>query len=179
MNRVLGAVLAGGASSRFGSDKAAALLDGRMLLDHARAALAGVVAEVVVVGRPGGVADLPRPGLGPLGGIAGALDHAGRQGFASVLTIGCDMPDVPAALVAALLERAPACCRQAPILGHWPVAVASGLLDRLEGIALSPAGGAKDHALSIRRWAETIDAVTIDTPAPLANINTAADLLTA
>src|SRR3546814_3555756 len=37
--KTLGAVLAGGRSSRFGSDKALAMLGGRTLLDHAQAAL--------------------------------------------------------------------------------------------------------------------------------------------
>ena len=178
MNRVLGAVLAGGASSRFGSDKAMALLGGRTLLDRARDVLLGETAHVVVIGRPGGVADVPRPGMGPLGGIAGALDHAARNGFGSVLTIGCDMPDVPADLVAALAKRAPAYCADAPILGHWPVEETTGLLDRLDRADPPTGDGSqrRDGALSIRRWAIEIGALAIASPAPLANINTVADL---
>ena len=91
----MGAVLAGGRSSRFGSDKAAALLEGRRLLDHAATNIAPFVERVVTVGGDEGVPDLPAPGLGPLGGIAGALSFAEREGFGSVLTIACDMPRLP------------------------------------------------------------------------------------
>ena len=38
--KLLGAILAGGRSSRFGSDKAFALLNGKPLIDHVIAALA-------------------------------------------------------------------------------------------------------------------------------------------
>ena len=102
-HRVLGAVLAGGRSSRFGSDKAAATWKGRSLAEHAAALIAQHVDRVVTVG-PGDIPDLPEPGLGPLGGIAGALDHAAGQGFTSVLTIGCDKT-TPAALMAATRKR--------------------------------------------------------------------------
>ena len=57
-DRILGAVLAGGASSRFGSDKALALIGGRTLLDRAGSALRPFVAEVVAIGRPGGVPEV-------------------------------------------------------------------------------------------------------------------------
>ena len=46
-------VLAGGASSRFGSDKLAAPLDGRPLLHHALDAVAAVADHVIVVVGPG------------------------------------------------------------------------------------------------------------------------------
>ena len=131
MRRVLGAVLVGGASSRFGSDKAAALWAGASLADHAAAAMAPFVAAVVRVGGKAGIADLPHPGLGPLGGIAAALDHGARHGFESVLTIACDMPKVPDGLIEALLRRAPSCCAEAPVLGHWPAALADELMRRL------------------------------------------------
>ena len=74
---ILGAVLAGGRATRFGRDKALALLGEATLLDHALASLASHVDALVVIGRghaPVPTApDLPSPALGPLGGIAGAL----------------------------------------------------------------------------------------------------------
>ena len=162
---ILGAVLVGGRSSRFGSDKAAAEWNGRSLAEHAAALVGQHVDRVVTIGAAGDVPDLPRPGLGPLGGIAGALDHAGREGFDSVLTIGCDMPRVPTALIWALLRRAPAFCSDAPVLGHWPATLAPQLLAWVDG---------EDR--SVRGWAREIGALPIESPVPLGNINTPADL---
>lgn len=162
---ILGAVLAGGRSSRFGSDKAAATWNDRSLADHAATQIAPHVGRVVIVG-PGGVPDLPGPDLGPLGGIAGALDLAASEGFASVVTIGCDMPRAPETLLAALIRRAPSYCTDAPVLGHWPAALGAQLLAWLEG---------DDH--SVRRWAREVGALPIASPLPLANVNTPADLM--
>ena len=170
MTPTLGAVLAGGRSSRFGSDKAVALWEGQRLLDRSRALLARCCAEVIVVGRSEGgvgVADLPRPGLGPLGGIAGALDHAASRGFRCVLTISCDMPWLPDGLLESLLRRAPAFCADAPVLGHWNAALGAQLLGWIE------TGGDR----SVRGWARSVGAIPIPSPAPLANINTPDDLM--
>jgi len=167
MSRVLGAVLAGGQSSRFGSDKAAATLDGRDLLHHATDRLRPHVDSIVVVGeRMGGLPDLPRAGLGPLGGIAAARDHGCTHGYRCVLTIGCDMPVVPDGLIEALLRRAPAYCSEAPILGHWPAALGAQLLGHIET--------APDR--SVRRWARSIGALPIVPDAPIPNVNTPDDL---
>ncbi len=122
---------------------------------------------MVVVGRDGGIPDLPGPGLGPLGGIAAALDHAAGHGFDTVLTIGCDMPRLPAMLLDTLLHRAPSYCADAPILGHWPSALGAQLLAHIE---------ASDRR-SVRGWASSIGALPIASPAPLDNVNTPADLL--
>ncbi|WP_267414406.1 molybdenum cofactor guanylyltransferase [Sphingomonas sp. GC_Shp_4] len=159
-------MLAGGRSSRFGSDKATALFRGRPLLAHMREVGEVSADAVIVIGRAEGVPDLPAPGLGPLGGIAAALDHAADHGFASVLTLPCDMPSVPPGLIEALLRRAPAYCADAPVIGHWPAAVGAQLLAHLD----------RGEDRSVRRWARMIGAVPIDSPVPLANINTPADL---
>ncbi|RZF66518.1 molybdenum cofactor guanylyltransferase [Sphingomonas populi] len=173
---ILGAIIAGGASSRFGSDKALALLDGQPLIAHAAAALEPFVTTLVVCGRDWGrlpsLADRPLPGLGPLGGIAAALHHAETRGYTQVLTIGCDMPRVPPVLIADLIARAPAYCSDAPILGCWRADAAGMLATRLDGHA----SGTKSAALSIRRWADATGAIAVPAPAPLFNVNTPADL---
>jgi molybdopterin-guanine dinucleotide biosynthesis protein A len=166
-DRLLGAILAGGRSSRFGSDKAQALLDGRALIDHAKAVLAPHIDGLIVVGeRAGGIPDLPRGDLGPLGGIAAALDHGATHGYRCVLTIGCDMPTVPAGLIAALLRRGPSFCADAPVLGHWSSALGAQLLAHIET--------APDR--SICGWALGIGAIPIPAPGGLANVNTPTDL---
>jgi molybdopterin-guanine dinucleotide biosynthesis protein A len=122
---------------------------------------------VVVIGRPGGVPDLPAPDLGPLGGIAGAQSHAAAHGFDSVLTLPCDMPRLPGALLDALLRRAPSYCSDAPVIGHWPAALAADLLAHI----------AASDRRSVQGWARAIGAIPVASPEPLANINTPADLL--
>jgi molybdopterin-guanine dinucleotide biosynthesis protein A len=167
---ILGAVIAGGKSSRFGSDKAEALLDGTALIGHAAGLLGPHVDAIVLVGRRRegwtSLADRPRPGLGPLGGIAAALHHAAGHGYDRVLTIGCDMPRVPAGLLTALIRGAPACCAEAPILGCWPAGLAAALDAHIE----------RDPKRSIRGWAEQAGATAIASPTPLANVNTPGDL---
>jgi molybdopterin-guanine dinucleotide biosynthesis protein A len=166
--RRLGAIVAGGRASRFGGDKGAALLGGTALIDHAARVLMPWVDEIIVCGRewPGyrSIVDCPAPDLGPLGGIAAAL-FAG-EGYGAVLTIGCDMPEVPEELIEALLAGGSRYCSDAPILGCWSPALAK----ELEAHLLT--GGDR----SIRRWAASVGAIGIPAPSPLANINTAADL---
>ncbi|WP_166747783.1 molybdenum cofactor guanylyltransferase [Sphingomonas aerolata] len=164
--RILGVVLAGGRSSRFGSDKAQALLAGRRLADHARALLRPHVDDAVVAGRDGLIRDLPGPDLGPLGGIAGALHHAAGLGYTSVLTIACDVPALPDGLLAALARRAPAFCPDAPVLGHWETASAAALIAHIES---SP-------RRSVRGWAEAIGALPIPAHGVIPNINTPEDM---
>lgn len=168
--RVLGAVLAGGRSSRFGSDKAAALLGGRTLLDRAAAGLAPQVDAVLVAGRAHPTLphapDLPGPGLGPLGGLLAALGYAAGRGFGAVVTVGCDMPLIPADLVAALAGEGPAVVADCPVVGWWPVPLAPALEAHLA------AGGSR----AVRRWAALVGAREVGLTAPVSNVNTPADL---
>lgn len=167
---ILGAVLAGGRSTRFGSDKALALLDGTALLDHALASLRPHCTTLVVVGRTHApvatIPDLPVSGLGPLGGIAGALAFAADHGFDAVLTTACDTPTIPPALVAALLAQAPAYAAGAPTIGLWPARLATPLLTHL----------LDDGPRAIRRWADSAGATAVLPGVSPANINTPDDL---
>lgn len=162
--RLLGAILAGGQSRRFGSDKAAAMVGGRPLLDHVIDALAPQVAELIVVGR-GVVADRPAPGLGPLGGLCAALDHALRHGFDAVLTAGCDVLPVPGDL-AERLASGPAVIEGQPLFGLWPAALAPQLDAHLAGSA--------DR--SLRGWIAASGARQARLATPLHNLNTRDDL---
>ncbi|HEX6946168.1 MAG TPA: amidophosphoribosyltransferase [Acidimicrobiia bacterium] len=76
---VLGAVLAGGASTRMGRDKAEVVVDGRTMLERVTGALAAACDRVVVLGpeREGYETWPDRdPGSGPLGGLTNALERA-------------------------------------------------------------------------------------------------------
>lgn len=167
--RLLGAVLAGGQSRRFGSDKALAVLGGQTLLERAVARLGAWCEAVVVIGRTEApapvVADWPRPGMGPLGGIAGALRHAAEDGFDAVLTAGVDSLSLPDDLPARLGEG-PAYVADQPVVALWPVAV----LPALEAI-LEAEGR---HA--VRDLIAASGARGVVLPGASANVNTPEDL---
>jgi molybdopterin-guanine dinucleotide biosynthesis protein A len=167
---ILGAVLAGGRATRFGRDKALATPGEATLLEHALASLSPHVDALVVVGRadaPVAVTpDLPHADLGPLGGIAGALAYARQRGHASVLTTACDTPNLPDALIAALVVQEAACAAEAPTVGHWPVRLLEPLLARL----------ASGESRSIRGWASGAGVVAVMPGITVPNVNTVDDL---
>lgn len=158
--RLLGAVLAGGESRRFGSDKALALLDGRPLIDHAIAALAAQTDAVIVCGREGGIPDRPGPGLGPLGGVNAALHEALAHGFDAVLTCPCDLPMLPPRLAERLADGD--YVEGMPVIGLWPVRLAP-MLD-----AHLVSGGDR----SVRGWARAMGVAPVRLDGTLPNLNT-------
>ena len=110
-----GLALAGGRSTRFGGEKAAALLGGRPLLsialDHlgrhceALAVSAAPGSEAEALARVRGVPVLHDPDgapRGPLVGICAGLDWA--RGSALLAVLPCDLPNAPPDLFDRLLE---------------------------------------------------------------------------
>jgi molybdopterin-guanine dinucleotide biosynthesis protein A len=92
-----GLLLAGGASSRMGRDKASLSVDGEPLAARVARVLGTVCAEVLVASGDGvrlawlglpQVADEP-PGRGPLGGIVAGLGRASNE---LVAVVAVDMP---------------------------------------------------------------------------------------
>ncbi len=92
------ALIAGGQSSRMGTDKAFVLLDGQPLIRHVlnRAANLGQTQTIIITNRPAAFArfGLPiftdvLPGKGALGGIYSALHHSQND---YTLALACDMP---------------------------------------------------------------------------------------
>jgi molybdenum cofactor guanylyltransferase len=170
---ILGAVLAGGQSSRFGSDKALADLGGQTLLARAVATLEAQCDAVVVVGRdtapvPVGVqflADWPRPGMGPLGGIAAALRHAQAAGYDAVMTCAVDSVGLGADALEQL-SPPPAYCASQPVIGLWPAAAAPEIEAIITG----------DGKHSMFAFAQAIGARAVQLSSIPANINTPADL---
>jgi molybdopterin-guanine dinucleotide biosynthesis protein A len=149
--RVIGAVLAGGASRRMGEPKALVALGGRPLIAHAVAAVADAGLEPLVVAKP----DSPVPDLGvtvldepaeprhPLCGIVAALRYAGTR---PVVVIGCDMPLVPPALLGTLARLGDPVATVAidgeiePLLARYEPAVEPALMASLQaGTALREA----------------------------------------
>jgi molybdopterin-guanine dinucleotide biosynthesis protein A len=183
-----GAVLAGGASTRLGRDKALIEVGGRPLVQRATSALADAGASAVTV--VGGDADrlhglgldvVPDgwPGRGPLGGILTAF---GWSPAPVVVVLACDLPfvtdDVVAAVVGALGELGESSVDAAlaettdlePLCGAWRVAACEPSM-----LSAFTAGERAVHraiaTLRVRR-------VGVDREA-LTNVNTPADLAAA
>ncbi|WP_082337195.1 formate dehydrogenase accessory sulfurtransferase FdhD [Porphyrobacter sp. AAP60] len=173
-SRILGAILAGGRSVRFGSDKGAALWQGQSLLDHVRMALAAQCDDIVVCagenralgdGLPL-LADHPEPDLGPLGGLCAALIHARASGFDAVLTAPVDALPVPDNLLGLLAGEGAAVVESHWLFGLWPSDLAPFLEPHLRA-----------GKRSVLSWVEACSArqVRLPGPPPL-NVNTPAIL---
>jgi molybdenum cofactor guanylyltransferase len=166
---VLGVILAGGHSTRFGSDKALAMLDGRPLIDHVASSLAKQCDALIVAGRTQEgyicVDDRPAPNMGPLAGLAGALAYASSAGLTYVLSVGVDAPGIPSDL-RTMLEPAPAYVVNQPVIGYWPVTALSLLDEILKS----------DERHSMLHFIERLGARGVALESPPANINTPADL---
>lgn len=167
--KILGVVLAGGQSRRFGSDKALALFEGRSLLEHAIAGLGAMAHSVVVAGRDEApvatIADRPESGMGPLGGIAAALALAAREGFDAVLSCPVDAIGLPHDLPA-LLSPPPAYVASQPVIGLWSAALLAPL-----DVLLAGSGR---HSLIA--FAEAVQARAVTLPVMPGNINRPRDL---
>jgi molybdopterin-guanine dinucleotide biosynthesis protein A len=100
---LIAGVFVGGASRRMGGRPKGLLraADGRTLIERWRALLEDELGvEVVLVGRRDEYADVrlrqledDPPGVGPLGGLAALLEHAGER---RAIAVACDMPFVAA-----------------------------------------------------------------------------------
>lgn len=112
---LFGLVLAGGASSRFGSDKAAAQLNGRPLLALALDRLKRDCARQAVSARPGSwsadaaaafgatvLHDAAGDARGPLAGVKAGLGWAREHGAPLLAVIPCDTPRLPDGMIARL-----------------------------------------------------------------------------
>jgi molybdenum cofactor guanylyltransferase len=194
---MLGAIQAGGLSSRMGDDKAWLTIDGRPLIEHSLSAIQPVVERLAVVANPSNtryrqlaeqwtalLLEDRHPGCGPLAGIEAALKTAQTD----VLALACDLPFMTTELLTLLrriheTERADA---TVPIDGAGrlqPLAAVYGIgcLPHIE--AMLDAGDYKVDRLFSRVG---VRFVSFDELAPLAgsqrfftNINTRGDYLLA
>lgn len=190
--QILGVVLAGGGSRRFGADKGAALLAGKPLLEWAIARARPQV-DTLLLNANKDVADISgiarvaddNPGEGPLAGILVALKRAQDRGFTHVASFACDTPFFPAdtvkglsnALYDARADYAVARCGKTVhrVFALWPVA-------NLPKLQTAFAANARSMH-SVENW---LTPVWADFPPeggpegdPFFNINTAADLAAA
>lgn len=113
---VMGAIMAGGSSTRFGSPKALAEVGGRRVADRVagvlREALGDDATIVAIVNDAALAAELGMPhrsdlipGAGALSGVHTALVWARENGCDGIIAVSCDMPFIPATLLRELLAR--------------------------------------------------------------------------
>lgn len=187
-----GVILAGGKSSRFGANKAEALLLGRPLMDWAIARARPQVGALLVSagestcarlrGALPCVSDDGEPFQGPLAGICAAMNWVVGNGLGCrwIASFAVDTPFFPPDHVERLLAAAEgiAGCRAVipasggrdhPVFGLWPVAALPRLREALE-----------KGERGVMSFARLLDAVTVPVPAPLFdpyfNVNTEEDL---
>jgi molybdopterin-guanine dinucleotide biosynthesis protein A len=88
-----GLILAGGLSSRMGTDKAQLHRNGQTMLEYSQSLLESLGLEVLISGSEKGIPDL-FPELGPLAGIYTAVKHCESENLDidAMLIIPVDMP---------------------------------------------------------------------------------------
>lgn len=167
-----GIVLAGGRSSRMGSDKACLMLDGVSFLDRARRLLTAAGASPVwVAGRPGepdGVAD-PDPHAGPARALLSVLSRL-PHGVSRLAVIPVDMPLLTVADIAPLVacDRSaawaghpfPLVLRIADLAGCEPVVSMRALLDAAGARRLRPAAGRERRLFNVNTLQDLEDVRT-------------------
>lgn len=168
-----------------GRDKTLATVEGETLPAQAARRLAGVCAEVALADRGrGSLSGLPSlpdgPGRGPAAGILGAaLAYPGQP----LLVLACDLPRVPAELLAELL-RAPGVDWAVPrwqgavepLCALYAPAALALLAARVGRGLLGPHGLAEETGLAVR-YLEGEELARFGDPAEVfLNLNTPADL---
>jgi molybdopterin-guanine dinucleotide biosynthesis protein A len=133
---VAGALLVGGASTRFGSPKALARFEGETLAERGHRVLAEAFDNVIVVGKAADGLDLPFPVLddgsetrAAIVGVAAALRLADAD---RVVVLPTDMPLVTAELLRILAEASEGADAAVPHTGPLPGAYCRSALPLIE-----------------------------------------------
>jgi molybdenum cofactor guanylyltransferase len=187
---VVGVVIAGGRSVRFGGEKAVAMLSGVPLLMWAVGRLQRTCAAVAVNARPNTQAEsLARASglpvlhdqegdpLGPLAGVKVGLQWARDLGARALAVSPCDVPRLPEELFPRLVAAAGEGAAMAatadgdqPLCAVWPVSALPRVTEALVGGRHPPTWRLLEQ-LGARR-------VYFSAAAAFANVNTAEDLAT-
>src|SRR3546814_16289105 len=103
--------------------------------------------------------------MGPLGGLAGALRHAGDHGFDLVLTADCDMPDIPPGLVERL-GPAPSVVKGQQLVRLWPASLPAMMGEHL----------VEYRDIAVTTWLGRTGARPVDVGEEMSTSHTIADL---
>lgn len=165
-----GVLLVGGASTRFGSPKALAQIDGETFAERGRRTLGAACAEVLVVGKlsdalPFDVIDDGTDLRAPIAGVVAGL-HAASHEVAVFVPVDCPWmtPEAVRVLGDACLDAA------VPPTGPLPGAWAKSALPLLERRLVN-------GPLALYRAYDELDVVTVELdPAVVADVDTPGDL---
>lgn len=185
---VIGVVIAGGRSVRFGGEKAVAGLAGKSLLMWAATRLARSCLAVAINARPDTEAealaraegltvlhDMPGDAAGPLSGVKVGLQWAQELGASAIAVSPCDVPLLPPDVFARLIEAAGTGAAMAetseghqPQCAVWPISALPKLTAALANGAHPPTWLMLESIGAVR--------VRFAPPEAFANVNTRADL---
>ncbi|MAK42963.1 MAG: molybdenum cofactor guanylyltransferase [Spongiibacter sp.] len=167
-NTCIGIVLAGGLSSRMGSDKALLERDGQSQLQHSIDLLTAAGCDRVIVSRnaPGYIED-QYSNAGPLAGIHAAI--ATEPDALRYLIIPVDMPKLPVEALQQLLQQEAHCTLEQ---GPLPC-----VINNQSDLTRMLADNIEAGELRIRRWLKQLNAesLSIEDADWLTNTNTPAE----
>jgi molybdopterin-guanine dinucleotide biosynthesis protein A len=188
---VVGVVIAGGRSVRFGGEKAVAMLAGKPLLTWAAIRLARSCPAVAVNARPDTEAealarseglpvlhDMQGDAAGPLAGVKVGLTWARELGASAIAVSPCDVPLLPGYLFERLIRAAGTGAAMAatdeghqPQCAVWPVSALPKLTTALAGGAHPPTWLMLESIGATRvLFRETQAFVNVNTRADLADV---------
>jgi len=187
-NNILGVVLAGGKSERFGKDKSEIKLGSKTLLTHTLDKIKSKFNEIIIVSNNKKVEDYIvikdciEGQLGPLVGVLSAMKWIKKNNYSYkwVVTFPCDTPFFDTSIIDKFIEAtkfkdsllyfAKSKEKRHNIFGLWSLK----LMETLEKDILE-----NDHR-KVEKWANKIGVKTINIPYdnidPFFNINTEEDL---
>lgn len=175
-------ILAGGKSSRFGSDKAMAIHQGRPLIQHVAEQLRPTARSITVVADRAGkyeqlnlrtIADV-NPGRGPLAGLQAALHDCPAAGWLAL--VSCDLASLRVQWLRELMWRCQEGVRAVAFKGqNWEPLLAlyhTSLRDEVDRRVA-------DGTLAMQRLLDDVGAVAVPLPADwpeVSQVNTPEDL---
>ena len=111
-NNILGVVLAGGKSKRFGEDKSKVKLNGKILLEHTLDKIKSKFDEIIIVTNNKIVTDYTtiedcyEGQLGPLVGVLSAMKYANQnKKYNWIITFPCDTPFFDEIIIEKMIQK--------------------------------------------------------------------------
>ena len=116
-HNILGVVLAGGKSSRFGTNKSLSMLANNKLIEHVINKIDAYFSEILVISNDSSlklnnqkiniIKDCIKGHLGPLAGVLSAMKHANsfKNKYKWIITFPCDTPFFNKIIIEKMIEK--------------------------------------------------------------------------